>query len=89
MQMEFTVLDTDAGTRLDKFLCSKNDLITFEIILDKNKIFKNISIRLRIIKGDITYVRKREKASVLYEDLLRSGSFSDFLCNRSGTFFLV
>lgn len=23
MQMEFTVLDTDAGTRLDKFLCSK------------------------------------------------------------------
>ena len=23
MQMEFTVLDTDAGSRLDKFLCSK------------------------------------------------------------------
>ena len=49
----------------NKFLCTKNDLIAFEIILDKNKIFKNISIRLRIIKGEKKF----------YVDLIKSINF--------------
>ena len=52
-------------TNNNKFLCTKNDLIAFEIILDKNKIFKNISIRLRIIKGEKKF----------YADLIKSINF--------------
>ena len=39
-------------TNYRRFVCSKNETISFEIIIDKNDINKNNSIKIRIIKGE-------------------------------------
>ena len=39
-------------TNYRRFVCSKNNAISFEIIIEKNEINKNNSIRIRILKGE-------------------------------------
>ena len=39
-------------TNYRRIVCSKNETIAFEIIIEKNEIYKNNTIKIRIIKGE-------------------------------------